>query len=115
MLNRVFHCDCECVQKNVYTVLAGASLVMMVGSIIGANGKELKMQEVKYLVLYLIIAVVVFLALEWLCANHHKDVAWVLALLPLVATLIHGYRMAKSGHFEANNLPRMVLQKYKLF
>jgi len=115
MLQRVFHCDCDCVQKNVYTVLAGASLVMMAGSVAGADSRELKMQEAKYLVLYLVVAVVVFLVLEWLCAHNHKNVAWLLALLPLVAALSHGYRMGQAGHFEANNLPRLVLQRYKLF
>ena len=115
IVQRVFHCDCDCVQKNVYTVLAGASLIMMAGSVAGANDRNLKMQEAKNLILYLVVAVVVFLALEWLCVNNHKNVAWVLALLPLVAALLHGYRMARSGHFEANNLPRLVLQKYKLF
>jgi len=46
-VHRIFHCDCDCVQKNVYTVLAGASLIMMVGSVAGANSRELKMQEAK--------------------------------------------------------------------
>ena len=109
IVQRVFHCDCECAQKNVYTVLAGVSLIMMAGSVAGANDRNLKMQEAKNLVFYLVVAVVVFLILEWLCANNYKNAAWVLALLPLLAALIHGYRMGRAGHFEANNMPRILL------
>ena len=88
---------------------------MMVGSVAGANGRALKMQEAKYLVLYLVVAVVVFLVLEWLCAHNHKNVAWLIALLPLVSALMHGYKMARTGYFGASELSELVLQKYKLF
>jgi uncharacterized membrane protein YcaP (DUF421 family) len=112
MLQRIFHCNCDCVQTNVYTVLALANLVMMLGSVVGAQSKDVRMRELKYLVLYLIVFVVIFLVLEWLCANNHSMIAWVLALLPFVSALIHGHRMAKSGHIEANNLLRMGLNRF---
>ena len=114
VLRRMFSCNCQCVQKNIYTILAIASLVMMAGSVAGSEDRKMRMQELKYLIIYLIVAVFVFLLLEWLCENKHYEMAWGVSVLPLLAAIIHGYRMAQSGHVESNNLPRMFLQRYNL-
>jgi intracellular septation protein A len=114
VFKRIFSCDCACVQKNIYTVLAVASLVTMIGSVAGSQNTLMRNRELKYVGVYLVVAVVVFLALEWLCNNNYRYVAWGVALLPLVAAVVHGYSMARAGNYEPNNIPRMVLQRYNL-
>ena len=114
VLGRIFSCECECPQKNVYALLAVANVVMLVGSVAGANNVAMRNQELKYLLVNVVVAIVVYLALEWLCENNHNVVAWVIALLPVVAALIHGYRMAQSGRVETTTIPSMVLEKYRL-
>ena len=114
MLERIFSCDCKCVQKNIYTVLASAHLALLVGSVIGSATPQLRNNELKNLVLYLLVFVLVFLILEWLCENNYSEVAWVIAVLPLLACVLHGHRMAQLGMYEPTNLPQMVLQRYRI-
>lgn len=104
---------CSCPQKTVYVVLAGSMLVHLLGIYAGSSkaGKPIKNFAVKFIV-SLVIILIVFKLLEWMCSKYTKTwiiVAWVIALLPLLSYLLYGYAsgMLNGNIFLLTSIPRL--------
>jgi di/tricarboxylate transporter len=86
MLNLLENCSCP--QKTVYVVIAGTTLVNLLGLYSGASkvGAVTKNFAVKFIISVLVV-ILIFKVLEWMCTKNTtgwNTLAWVIALLPLV-------------------------------
>lgn len=83
---------CLCPQKNVYLVLALAFIAFNIGIFTNINMKNGNTNGfLQRFILNIIIIVLVYKLLEYLCNKKHIKTAWVISLLPLINCGLLGF------------------------
>ena len=98
-LNNVLRCDVSCPQKHVFVLLVLPVIVMLLGQVAGAVRHTGLRNVVVELVLVIVVALLVVYVIEWLCKNGHVNIAWVVAVLPLLASASEGYKKHSGSSF----------------
>ena len=92
-LQQYLKCNNGCIQPLVYLIGSLPLIVLLISFTIGIilNGQVFnKLQFIIIATLIIMIIVLVFKLLEWLCANNYGTIGWVLVGLPYISALMGG-------------------------
>jgi hypothetical protein len=82
---------CRCPQKSVYIILGLGFIIFNIGILINLNNKNINTNKfLQRFLLNIILIILVFKLLEILCDKKYNNIAWFIAILPLVNFLILG-------------------------
>jgi len=91
-LNNILRCDVSCPQKHVFVLLVLPVIVMLLGQVVGAVRNKNVKNVILELLIVIVVALLVVYVIEWLCKNGYSNGAWLVAVLPLLASAYEGYK-----------------------
>ena len=118
MFNNFTSCNQNCVQPYVYGLLVLPTLLTAFVAAITAYVKGRSSAGQSFLIAFvasLVVIVLVWYLLQWLCKNNHHMIAWLVAILPLILPLVYGYHFGMNTHYswECHKKLRSTLSGFK--
>lgn len=98
---------CKCPQKSVYIILGLVFLLINLGVIIELNRRKMSIKKVlQSFILKIIVIILVYKLVEYLCNKKSNTIAWVIAILPFFTYVGFGMKfmslLSPSNKMELN-------------
>lgn len=87
-------CKNDCKQATVYIVAQSVWILLYVGFVLYLlNKSKVNTQVLGPLIMMIVITVIFYYLINYLCDNNYDTIAWIISLLPYITALVWGYHM----------------------
>ena len=87
-------CKNDCKQATVYVVAQSVWILLYIGFVVALLHKsKVSTAVLGPLVIMIVMTVIFYYLINYLCDNDHDTVAWIISLLPYVSAVVWGYYM----------------------
>jgi uncharacterized protein YqhQ len=105
---------CSCPQKTLYAVTALVHILTQLGYLLAIRKESNLNSKIGFFILAIVIAILVFKLIEYLCNKQYNTIAWILAILPLISSISLGFLIEKDCKFYSKkNIYDINLSKYR--